>query len=195
MTNPSNAYNTSAEIGIDVNALFILDSSTPEYPNPPFLPGTVADGTDGSRWVYCTASITLAPGSAVLLSEVPGSWSVALVGGATVSSANAPQGQLVGVVGGNAGTLAVPAPSGTQIGMYFWTQVRGNCPNVLNSGSAGAISKLLYSNATLGGALNSTPGGIGTTYTVNGIVFTQTTASLAGPNTAVLNDPSIGLPT
>src|SRR5687767_2188689 len=90
-------YSTSSQEGIDINEVFALNPvGTPEYPAPPFLPGTIAWGTDGSSWVYCTSSITIGAGKVVRLSEVGGSWSVALIGGATI--ATAPTGDLVGVV-------------------------------------------------------------------------------------------------
>ena len=71
-------YSTINMEGVDVNSVFYLDTSTPEYPRPPFNPGTLAWGTDGSHWVYCTASTTIGAGKVVIISDVPGSWSVAL---------------------------------------------------------------------------------------------------------------------
>lgn len=183
-------YSTSNEEGIDINAVYIQSSGTPEYPAPPFLPGTLAWGTDGSEFVYCTASITIGSGSVVLISMVPGSWSVALAGGATV--ATAPTGQLLGVVGGSLGSLVVPAPSSPQTGTYFWVQRAGNAPNVKTAASTTKNAQL-YSSATAGGTLSSTAGGSATTYLVNGLVITQATGSAAGPNTAVLNYPVVGL--
>lgn len=188
-------YSTTAQSGIDVNSVFILSPTPsgqygPEYPAPPFQPGELAWGTDGSEWVYCTASITIAKGSAVLISMVPGSWSVALVGGATV--ATAPTGQLVAVVGGATGTMVVPAPVAPQTGSYFWAQRAGNCPN-LATAAATTKNALLYSSATTAGILTSTDGGTATAYLVNGVVVTQATGSAAGPNTAVLNYPAVGL--
>jgi len=182
-------YSTINQEGIDVNTVFILDTSTPEYPAAPFIPGTPAWGTDGSAWVYCTASVSIAAGSVVIVSEVPGSWSVALVGGATV--ATAPTGDLVGVVGGSTGTLVVPAPSGTQKGTYFWVQRAGNCPNVRTAAST-TIDAQLHTSATVAGIVSSSGGGAGTTYQINGIVISQATGSTAGPNTAVLNYPVVG---
>lgn len=184
-------YSTTTQEGIDINSVFILDTSTPEYPNPAFLPGELAWGTDGSEWVYCTASITIAAGSTVLISQVPGSWSVALIGGATVSAAANVTGLLVGVVGGSQGSLVVPAPTGTQKGTYFWVQRAGNAPNVRTLAST-TIKSQLHSTATLGGVLSSSGAGTNTTYQVNGIVITQATGSAAGPNTAVLNWPVVG---
>jgi hypothetical protein len=181
-------YSTTAQEGIDINSVFIQSSGTPEYPAPPFIAGELAWGTDGSEWVYCTASITIAPGSVVVVSAVPGSWSVALIGGATIAAASAPVGQLIGVVGGNNGSLAIPAPVAPQTGTYFWVQRAGNAPNI-KSAAATTKNAQLYSSATVAGIVSSTAGGAATTYQINGVVVSQATGSTAGPNTAILNYP------
>lgn len=184
-------YNTTAQEGIDINSVFILSSGTPEYPAPPFIPGELAWGTDGSEWVYCTASITIGAGSVVVLSAVPGQWSAALIGGATIAAASAPVGQLVGVVGGSQGSMVVPAPVAPQTATYFWVQRAGNAPRA-NSAASTTKNATLYSSATVAGIVSSTAGGVGTTYTINGVVISQATGSTTGPNTAVLNYPTIG---
>lgn len=182
-------YSTLNETGVDINSVFILDTGTPEYPSPPFLPGTFAFGTDGSEWIYATASITIGAGKVVIVSEVGGSWSVGLIGGATVATALT--GDYLGVVGGALGTMVVPAPAGTQKGTYFWMQVAGNCPNV-DCAAATTKNAQLYSSATIGGRVSSSAGGVGTTYQVNGMVISQATGSTAGPNTAILSNPTVG---
>ena len=184
-------FSTTAQEGIDINAVFIQSSGTPEYPAPPFIAGELAWGTDGSEWVYCTASITIAPGSVVVASAVPGQWSVALIGGATIVAASAPVGQLVGVTGGASGTVAIPAPASPQTATYFWVQRAGNAPRV-NSAAATTKNAQLYGSATVAGIVSSTAGGVGTTYQINGLVISQATGSTAGPNTAVLNYPVVG---
>jgi hypothetical protein len=184
-------YSTTTQEGIDINTVFQLSTATPEYPRPPFLPGELAWGTDGSEWVYCTSSITLGAGAVVVVSAVPNSWSVALIGGATVAAASAPFGQLVGVVGGATGTMVVPAPSGSITGNFFWVQRAGNAPNVATAASTTKNAQL-YDSATVAGIVSSTAGGAGTTYQINGLVISQATGSTAGPNTAVLNWPVVG---
>jgi len=185
-------YSTTTQEGIDINNVFYLDTkSYPEYPAPPFITGELAWGTDGSSWVYCTASITISAGNVVLISAVPGSWSVALAGGATV--ATAPTGQLLGVVGGSLGSLAISQPTGTQTGSYFWVQRAGNCPNVTVAASTTQLAQLYTTSlSTNAGKVQSTAGGSGTTYQVNGLVISQSTGSTAGPNTGILNYPAAG---
>src|SRR6266496_2340613 len=96
-------YSTVNMEGVDINSVFILNATgTPEIPRPPFAPGQLAWGTDGSEWVYCTASITIAAGSIVVISGVPASWSVALIGGATGAGSF---GAFLGVVGGSQGSM------------------------------------------------------------------------------------------
>lgn len=183
-------YSTTTQEGIDINNVFYLDTKTyPEYPAPPFLAGELAWGTDGSHWVYCTASITIGSGNVVIVSPTPGSWSVALIGGATV--ATPPTGELVGVVGGSQGSLSVGAPSGTQTASYFWIQRAGNAQNVTSAASV-SIYTQLHSSPTVGGQLTSVAGGSSTSYSVNGIVFSVATGSAAGPNSAILNFPVVG---
>jgi hypothetical protein len=183
-------YSTTTQSGIDINNVFYLDTKTyPEYPAPPFLPGELAWGTDGSEWVYCTASQTLSNGYVVIVSAVPGSWSVAPIGGATI--ATPPTGELLGVISGSTGTLSVGTPSGTQTGSYFWVQRAGNC-QALDCAASTTVNVLLHSSATVAGQVTSSSGGTGTSYQLAGIVVSQATGSVAGPNTAILNYPSVG---
>lgn len=184
-------YNTTAQEGIDVNAVFIQSAATPEYPAPPFTPGTIAWGTDGSQWVYAQANAAtgaLAAGSVVIFSPVPGQWLVSPIGGAAV----APFGQLVGVIGGATGLVPIPAVVAPASAAFFWVQVEGNAPNV-KSVAAAAKNAQLFSNVANPGSVSSAGGGAGTTYQVNGMVLSQNAGSVAGPNTAILNNPTVGI--
>ena len=181
-------YSTTAQDGIDINLVFILDAKgTPEYPGPPFQPGELAWGTDGSEWVYSTASLTLAAGSVVIFNPTPGSWSVAAV---TNTLARNQYGNLLGVVGGSQGSMFVPAPSGTQTATYFWVQRAGNAPKVLAAGTISPNASV-FTTATggqLGGSL-----GAATNAFVNGLVFSQATPAASGSGNAVLNYPVAGI--
>lgn len=178
-------YSTTTQEGIDINNVFLLDvAGHPEYPAPSFLPGELAWGTDGSEWVYCTASVTVAAGAVVIINPSPGVWSVAPI---TNTLARVGLGQLVGVVGGSTGTMNVPAPSGTQTGSYFWVQRAGNAPAVLEGLTVSPFAVL--HTTTLAGGLGGT-GGAGTSAAVAGIVFSQTVTSVGGGFNAVLNYPT-----
>lgn len=181
-------YSTSNMEGVDINAVFILNAvGTPEIPRPPFTPGQLAWGTDGSEWVYCTSSVSIPAGSAVVISVVPASWSVALTGGATAGSN---VGAYIGIVGGSQGSMLVPAPAAPQTATFFWTQVFGNCPNVRTL-AATTLGAALFSVAATGGALFSTTPGTGSGFSITGMVISQATGSVAGPNTAILNNPTV----
>lgn len=179
-------YGTTAQQGIDINNVFYLDTTGhPEYPAPPFIPGELAWGTDGSEWVYSTSSVSIAAGSVVIFNMTPGSWSVAPV---TSALAVAGFGQLLGVVGGSQGTMLVGAPSGTQTGSYFWVQRAGNAQAVLD-GTVATLNKQL-ATSTLSGGLGTAV--TSTTAAVNGIVFSQTAATVGNVYPAVLNYPVVG---
>jgi len=187
-------YNTSNLEGVDINQVFILNAvGTPEIPRPPFNPGQLAWGTDGSEWVFCTASITIPAGSVVVVSPIPNSWSVALIGGATITGTFVPFGQFVGVVGGSQGSMVVPAPASPQTATFFWVQVAGNCPNI-RSAAAVTLGAPLFDVAATGGAVGLTPGAA-SGYAITGMVLTQAAGSVAGPNTGILNNPTIGAAT
>ena len=179
-------YSTTTQSGIDINSVFYLDTKTaPEYPAPPFLPGELAWGTDGSEWVYATSSVTISAGSAVLFNVTPGSWSVALLSNANGRGA---LGDFVGVVGGSLGSLNVSQPTGTQTASYFWVQRAGNCPKLLSSSVA--ANAALHTQIT-GGLLGGT-GGVGTSAAVSGVVFSQTAGTSGTAYNAILNYPTVG---
>ena len=180
-------YNTTSQSGIDPNQVFQLNvTNNPEYPAPPFLPGELAWGTDGSEWVYSTSSITLAAGSVVIVSATPGNWSVALL---TNTNGRAGFGSLLGVVGGATGSVNVPSCGTNVTGNFFWIQRAGNAQKVLSSYTLGTTFALTHTS-TLGGQIGAT-GGVGTSAIVAGIVFSQVpTATTAGYN-AVLNYPTV----
>jgi hypothetical protein len=182
-------YSTTAQEGIDINALFILDAKgTPEYPAPPFQPGELAWGTDGSEWVYATASVTIGRGQVVIFNVSPGSWSVAPI---TNTLARAGYGNLLGVVGGSQGSLFVPAPSGSQTATYFWVQRAGNAPAVAASGTI-SPSASLFSSTVTGNVTGSL--GAATNAILNGIVMSAATpAAGSGFGSAILNYPTSGV--
>jgi hypothetical protein len=178
-------YSTTTQEGVDINSVFLLDTKTyPEYPAAPFIVGETAWGTDGSEFVYCTASVTIGSGAVVIISGAPGSWSVAAL---TNTLARAGFGQLLGVVGGSNGSMFVPAPSGTQTGSYFWVQRAGNAQLVL-VGLSVAANTLLHSSTSTGG-LGAT-GGAATSATVAGIVFSVNAFTANSKFAAILNYPT-----
>ena len=180
-------YSTTTESGIDINSVFQLNvANNAEYPAPPFLPGELAWGTDGSEFVYATSSITIAAGSVVIFSATPGSWSVALI---TSTLARLGFGLLVGVTGGATGSVNVPSCGTNVTGNFFWVQRAGNAQKVLSGPSLGTVFAIPHTSSNAGQIGAS--GGAGTTAAIAGIVFSQNpTATAAGYN-AVLNYPTV----
>ncbi len=181
-------YSTTVQEGIDINNVFYLDAKgAPEYPAAPFLPGELAWGTDGSEWVFGTASISIAPGSAVVWSLPIGSgWSVTLL---SSTNGRTLYGAWVGVTGGATGSVTVQAPSGTQTKSYFWVQRQGLCPALLVAGSLSPWSTV---------ATSGTAGQVGTvsaatTALVNGVVFAQIAPTASTGYQAMLNFPVVGI--
>ena len=198
-------YSTTAQQGIDVNAVYYLDPvNAQEYPAPPFQPGELAWGNEGSEWVYVMASLTstLLPGMGALISTSiapgynlqqafgAGIWSVSPIG----SAATVPYGQAVGIVGGSVGTQTVLPPSGSQTGAYFWLQRAGNVPNMIfgpQAGATGTINVAVFSTPTASsGGFNTVPGT--GSYYISGLTFTNATASVTGPNSGFANYPWVG---
>lgn len=179
-------YSTTSQMGIDINTVFQLNTAqASEYPAPPFVTGEFAWGTDGSTWQYVFNTGTLVAGSAVYFDTAVGSNSVA----ALTNTQKGLLGQLVGVVGGPGGTMVVPAISGSITGNYFWVQRSGICPGLLSSTTI-AANVALHTSGTAG-ALGIT-GGVGTSATVNGVVFGTAVATAGQVKPAVLNWPTIG---
>lgn len=181
-------YSTNAMDGVDPNAVFQLNViNNPEYPAPPFLPGELMWGTDGSEWVYATSSITIAAGSVVIFSSTPGNWSVALL---TSTLARTSFGALLGVTGGATGSVNVPSCGTNVTGNYFWVQRAGMAQKVLSGPSLGTTFSTLHTSSTAGQV--GATGGVATTGIVAGIVFSQVPIATAVGYNAVLNYPTCG---
>lgn len=146
----------------------------------------MAWGTDGSEFVYCTASVTIGSGNVVIINGTPGSWSAAVL---TNTLARAGFGQLLGVMGGSNGSLFAGAPSGTQTGSFFWIQRAGNAQQVLVGLSLSANTQA--HSSTLAGGLGAT-GGVGTSASINGIVFSTIAGTVGSRFAAILNYPVAG---
>ena len=176
-------YNTLSKEGVDIAAVFTLDTSTPEYPAAPFAVGEVCLGSDGSSFNYCTqTTATIVAGAAVFISPTAGSWTVTKL---LTSNAGAAFGNAVGVV-----AAAVAAISGTQTGQFFWVQRAGNVPSLVGNG-VGTVNKALVTTTTAGQLTNLAVAA--TTYTVPGIIWAATTGTAAGASAgAVANYPTVG---
>lgn len=164
--------------GVSFTTAYSVPTTTPEYPGPNFLPGTVVRGTDGSEWMFVklAASQTIAAGDFVYVSSTDNSFNVTSL----ANAAKALKGALVGVAG-------AASTSGTTSTNYIWIQMRGyNASAAVATGSSQNAD--LHTSATAG-RLTSTGAG-GTSATVAGVVSIAAPASNAGA--VMLNWPTIG---
>lgn len=171
---PFNITNTE---GVDFSAVFYLDTAKPEYPRPPFAVGTVMKGTDGTEYVYVSATSAQAIGDVCRLSTA---WVATGVNAADVGMF----GLLVGVV-----PVVVAAVSGTVSASFFWIQRAGICPAISVTTGVTA-NQQLYSMGTTG-RLDASPAT--GDEAITGLVTTATAASNLAPG--VLNYPTVGATT
>ena len=168
-------YGTSNTEGIDVSTVLTVNATaSPEYPAAPFITGTECLGSNNSRWVYVTAAGAITLGDVVCVTKTYTANSLTSTIAAT--SLGLP--------------LGVASLAAFTTGQYGWVQTQGASPAIsLLAGVAPNVQ--LYSSATAGrvGATSAT----GTTYAVNGIVATTTSASTAGTYAGILTNPVVGV--
>lgn len=159
-------------------ALTVNPASTPEYPHPPFTPGTRLHGTEGGDFIFVklAASQTIAAGDLVYVSSLDNTFVVTSL----ANAAKALKGSFVGVA-------MAAATSGTTSFQYIWMQVGGYCA-VANVATSSSAFTDLHTTSTAG-RLSSTGAG-GTSATVTGIASTATAAANAAA--VLLNNPTIG---
>lgn len=147
--------------GVDLSTAFTLSTSTPEYPNPPFVLGTEVLGAANSAWVYATASGAVTAGDVCVITK--------LFSALPVTSAIAAT-----CFGFRLATSQVTVTTG-QYSWYQWSGV-ATTPGV-NVTSAIAPNVQLYTTATAGrlGVIATA-----SSITAVGIVTTTTSASTAG---------------
>jgi len=152
-------------------------ASTPDVPGPPFAPGTVAFGTDGSVWMFVklAASQTIAAGDYVYVST-PATFVVT----ALSNAAKALLGALVGVAG-------AAATSGTTSYEYIWIQRAGY--NASTNCLTGSVANAALNTTATAGRIDDSSSA-GNTAAVTGVVQTATAASNLSP--VMLNWPAIG---
>lgn len=156
-----NFFSTLNTEGIDVLQTYTINSSTPEYPGPPFELGQVTIGNDGTQWIWLKASTTISQYAAVGVDPStfygnPFSSTMAAAGYAVAW----PQ---VAVNGGD----------------YFWAAMQGR--------GGGNFSILVASSCAAGVALytTTTPGVLDDSATatqvlIEGVVIVTTQASTTG---------------
>jgi len=173
MTYTTPVFSTLNTEGVDLSTAFTLSTSTPEYPNPPFVIGTEVIGSNDGRWCYATAAAAITAGDVCVITKAF---------------------QAIGVTSAVAATsfglrLAVSQATVTT-GQYSWYQYSGTDTSPgINVTASIAQNVQLYTTATAGrlGAIAT-----GSSVTAVGIVTTTTSASTAGPYPGVMVGAYVG---
>lgn len=181
------AYAAQSIEGVDVTGIFNIynqssaqsSTNSPDYPALPFKLGTRITATDGSGWIFCDTTSTIAQYNTVAINST---FRVTAIGGAGAATA-VPEG-LANIIGfyQNATSLTT--------GQAAWFMITG-VPTLLVA-SAG-ISVPLYSSDTAGtltGATNTV-----SHYQISGITCVVTASgTTASATSCVANSVSVRKP-
>jgi len=182
-------YQTLNMEGVDPSVYYLNTFSagasiTPEYPAPPFIPGTKAFGSDGSEFVFVQASTSISLTDFVAINA---GQAVAPYQANSVTSTNIWASLLIGL--GSTGLVLRQSVTFIPAGAFFWACTKGQFLPATTSGTAlgtggfaaGAGNTVLYVALT----------GVGT-----GILTSvSTTLSPALGGITVLNSISVSIPT
>ena len=109
-------YGTTPVGGVDPTQYYVVSASlTPETPAPPFLPGQMVMGNNGSEFVFVQASTSISLGD--FLAITTGATANSLTSTNVQSSLGARIGMASAVIAGS--VTYIPA------GAYFWATLRG----------------------------------------------------------------------
>ena len=128
-------YQTLNMEGVDptlyyLNTYSAGGSITPEYPAPPFLPGTQAFGSDGSQFVFVQASTSISLTDFVAINT---GQAVAPYQANSVSTTNIFGSLLMGI--GSSGLVLKQSVSFIPAGAFFWACTRGTFLPATTSGT------------------------------------------------------------
>ena len=144
-------YTTLNQLGFDPTQYVIAQASvTPEYPAPPFLPGTQGFGSDGSAYVFVQASTSISLTDFVVINS---GQNVAPYQANSVSNTTVTSSLAVGL--GSSGLVVKGSVSYIPAGAYFWAVTKGqNIPATTSGGTSGLASNTsgvsLYTSSTAG---------------------------------------------
>lgn len=166
-------YSTSNTAGINFTQTFTPPAAG-SYNTGQLAPlalGQIAEGTDGSTWVYVKA----------------GTGGVTGLGYVVVIDEDFTALMMSNSVGGLGDKIGV-APVAASLGDYFWAQVYGTCDDIRVSASC-AANVVLASTTTAGEIDDSvtTP-----TKNITGITLTTARGGTAGNAPGMLNFPVVG---
>ncbi len=145
-------YQTLNMEGVDPSIYYLNTyaaggSITPEYPAPPFLPGTKAYGSDASEFIFVQASTSIGLGDFVALNVGTGAIPYQAN---SVTTTNIWASTLMGI--GSAGLVVKQSVTLIPAGAFFWACTKGQYVPATTSGAvlgtggfaAGAGNTVLY---------------------------------------------------
>ncbi len=182
-------YQTLNMEGVDpstyyVNTYSAGGSITPEYPAPPFLPGTQAFGSDGSQFVFVQASTAINLTDFVAINT---GQAVAPYQANSVTSTNIWASLLCGI--GSTGLVLRQSVTTIPAGAFFWACTRGQFLPATTSGTVLATTSDTAGNGAI--ALYVALTGVGT-----GILTSVTTTlSPAIAGIVCINSLTVSIPT
>lgn len=178
MTYNAPLFGTLPTLGVDVTtsgydqpfSATASNPSTPEFPAPPFTIGQTINLSQGGAAIYAqTATATsISQGNFCYINNL-----MLAAGLTSIIAATAGQAAILGV---SMATLTT--------GQYGWFQTRGNCPAGVTVTASVAANATLHTSATAG-VLTSTAV-TGTSFPINNIATTTTSAATAGAYAAVI---------
>lgn len=174
------SFVTQSMEGVDLGATYAaISAATPEYPGLPFAPGSRVIATDGSEWIFVTASGTIAQNAVCWIDNTYAA--VVAIGGA---------GAITAVPEATAGFVGFCQVAGVVSGVSFWAMISGR-PTVLVA-SAG-VTVPLYTSDTAGTLTGTT--NTASHFQVMGVTCVVTASgSTASATLTVANFPSIRKP-
>jgi|HubBroStandDraft_1064217.scaffolds.fasta_scaffold269337_1 hypothetical protein len=181
-------YQTLNMEGVDptlyyLNTYSAGGSITPEYPAPPFLPGTQAFGSDGSQFTFVQASTSISLTDFVVINT---GQAVAPFQANSISTTNVFGSLVTGIA--SSGLVLKQSVSFIPAGAFFWACTRGTFLPATNSGSV--LAGMPASNGVGSVALYCALTGVG----VGILTSVSTTLSPAIAGITVVNSLTISIP-
>ena len=184
MTYTTPIFGTIPTLGVDLSTSgydqpYTVSTSTPEYPQQPFSVGQVITMTNGGEAIYVTTATAtgITQGNFVY-----------------INSANAAAGltSAIAATAGQTARLGVALCTLTT-GQFGWVQTNGYNAYGVTVTTAAAANATLHTSATAG--VLTTVVVTGTSFPINSITTTTTSAATAGAYPCVMNNPIINTAT
>lgn len=175
----TNFYAVDQRPGVNLNQPQTINTTTnPEYPAANFAVGDIAQGVDGSQWIFVKASTTVTCFNIVMIDNLfnANNCNFQNTSGSSTFSLSKTLGLAEFQTGGNV------TPGVANAGDYFWAQIAGRGGSAVNVLSTAAANAQLYISS-------SSPGSVTTTIASsasNAILYNAAIASsLTGATVAV----------